>query len=143
MIRRLERRDVVDAADQLVVGLLELHHRVVRLHEQKELAEFVGLEVGGVCVAGEVAVEDLLLQDDLLEVEVGGEHPQRDGLHQLLGFARHRTENVGDLLAKILQLLRIPYGFQLLVEVHALGDVGDVRGGEQRLDVGLQRALPA
>ena len=74
MIRRLERRDVVDAADQLVVGLLELHHRVVRLHEQQELAEFVGLEVRGVRVSGEVAVEDLLLEDDLLEVKVGGEH---------------------------------------------------------------------
>lgn len=102
MVRRLERRDVVDAADQLVVGLLELHDRVIHLHEKQELAEFVGLEVAGLRVACEVAVESSLLEDDLLEMEVGGEHAQWDGLHQLLGLAGHRAENVGDFLAKFL-----------------------------------------
>ena len=124
-----------------MVGLFELHDGVVHLHEEQEFAEFVGLEVWGLRVAGEVAVEDLLLEDDLLEVEVGGEHPERDGLHQLLGFARHRTENIGDFLAEVLQFLQIFDGFEFFVEFHPLSAVGHVDLREEQFHVAVEECF--
>ena len=139
----LDGGHVVYGEHQLVVYLLELGGRVVVLHKAQHRPEGVRLEVFGTGVAEEVAGEGVLLEQDFLEVELGGGQAQRNGLHQFQRLLGHRAEDVGDLFAEGLELVQVADGLQLFVEAHPLADAADVVGGEEGLDVGLEEALAA
>ena len=88
-------------------------------------------------------VEDhlVLLEDEFFDEEVAGDASEGNGEDELFGGWGYGAETVGELLTEGVELLVGGEVVELLVELEAFADIGDVTVGDEDLEIGLDGAV--